>query len=107
MSAVRQRNVALILARELAVNLATPMWVWDSRGSLASPGPSTVRYGGNTSSVEVRLDDGTLIILVAGTGIRELGRHIASGDPVSRINLFLSHLHLDHVEGIGFFSALW
>ncbi len=81
--------------------------IWGCRGSLASPGPSTVRYGGNTSSVEVRLDDGTLIILDAGTGIRDLGRHIAANEPVKRINLFLSHLHLDHVEGIGFFSALW
>ena len=51
--------------------------VWGCRGSLAAPGPDTVRYGGNTSSVEVRLDDGTLIILDAGTGIRDLGRHIA------------------------------
>ncbi len=81
--------------------------IWGCRGSLASPGPSTVRYGGNTSSVEVRLSDGTLIILDAGTGIRDLGRHIAQSEPVKQINLFLSHLHLDHVEGIGFFSALW
>ena len=102
--------------------------VWGCRGSLASPGPETVRYGGNTSSVEVRLDDGTLIILDAGTGIRALGRHIAGlptgktepgggpkgplsmlapAEPIRKINLFLSHLHLDHVEGIGFFSALW
>ncbi len=104
--------------------------VWGCRGSLASPGPDTVRYGGNTSSVEVRLADGTLIILDAGTGIRELGRHIAGyptsgktysasdqqmrprwdlepAEPIEKINLFLSHLHLDHVEGIGFFSALW
>jgi len=81
--------------------------VWGCRGSLASPGPDTVRYGGNTSSVEVRLDDGELIILDAGTGIRDLGRHVAKNDPVKKIHLFLSHLHLDHVEGIGFFSALW
>jgi ribonuclease BN (tRNA processing enzyme) len=97
--------------------------VWGCRGSLASPGPDTVRYGGNTSSVEVRLEDGTLIILDAGTGIRALGRHIAGyqtatdrggptsnlapAEPIKKINLFLSHLHLDHVEGIGFFSALW
>lgn len=81
--------------------------IWGCRGSLASPGPDTVKYGGNTSSVEVRLDDGTLIILDAGTGIRALGRHLSKSEPVKRINLFLSHLHLDHVEGIGFFSALW
>jgi phosphoribosyl 1,2-cyclic phosphodiesterase len=81
--------------------------IWGCRGSLAAPGPDTVRYGGNTSSVEVRLDDGTLIILDAGTGIRELGRHLVNGEPVKQINLFLTHLHLDHVEGLGFFSAIW
>ncbi|MEX2395363.1 MAG: MBL fold metallo-hydrolase [Actinomycetota bacterium] len=81
--------------------------VWGCRGSLASPGPDTVKYGGNTSSVEVRLDDGTLIILDAGTGIRALGRSLSTGEDVKQINLFLSHLHLDHVEGLGFFSALW
>ena len=87
--------------------------IWGCRGSLAAPGPDTVKYGGNTSSVEVVLSDGTLLILDAGTGIRALGRHIAgtNGDgdtePPKKINLFLSHLHLDHVEGIGFFSALW
>jgi ribonuclease BN (tRNA processing enzyme) len=57
--------------------------------------------------VEVKLDDGTLVILDAGTGIRELGKRLASAEPVKKINLFLSHLHLDHVEGIGFFSAIW
>jgi phosphoribosyl 1,2-cyclic phosphodiesterase len=81
--------------------------IWGCRGSLASPGKDTVRYGGNTSSVEVRLSDGTLIILDAGTGIRQLGQHIARSEPVRKINLFLTHLHLDHIEGLGFFSALW
>ena len=75
---------------------------------MAAPGPDTVRYGGNTSSVELRLDDGTLIVLDAGTGIRDLGRHLVKAEePIKKINLFLSHLHLDHVEGIGFFSAIW
>lgn len=81
--------------------------IWGCRGSLASPGPQTVRYGGNTSSVELRLDDGTVIVLDAGTGIRELGQHLARSDDIKQLHLFLSHLHLDHVEGIGFFSAIW
>lgn len=80
--------------------------IWGCRGSLAAPGPETVRYGGNTSSVEVRLDDGSLIVLDAGTGIRDLGRSIEE-EPVNKVNLFLTHLHLDHIEGLGFFSALW
>jgi phosphoribosyl 1,2-cyclic phosphodiesterase len=80
--------------------------VWGCRGSLAAPGPDTVRYGGNTSCVEIRTDDNTLIVLDAGTGIRPFGLSL---DPERDkiIHLFLSHLHLDHLEGLGFFSALW
>jgi len=80
--------------------------VWGCRGSLASPGPETIRYGGNTSCMEVRLSDGTLLVLDAGTGIRPFGLSL---DPErdKTIHLFLSHLHLDHLEGLGFFSALW
>jgi phosphoribosyl 1,2-cyclic phosphodiesterase len=80
--------------------------VWGCRGSLASPGPETVRYGGNTSCVEVRLDDDTLIILDAGTGIRALGIRVNEELPRT-IHLFLTHLHLDHLEGLGFFGPLW
>lgn len=80
--------------------------VWGCRGSLASPGPETVRYGGNTSCVEVRLNDDTLIILDAGTGIRPLGVAIQKDLPET-IHLFLTHLHLDHLEGLGFFGPLW
>jgi phosphoribosyl 1,2-cyclic phosphodiesterase len=62
-----------------------------------------MRYGGNTSCVEVRLDDGTLIIFDAGTGIRALGQALlAQAGPV-RAHLFLSHAHWDHIQGIPFF----
>lgn len=77
--------------------------IWGCRGSLAAPGPETVRYGGNTSCVEVRLSDGSLIVLDAGTGIRSLGLQ----ELPPKIHLLLTHLHLDHLEGLGFFSALW
>jgi phosphoribosyl 1,2-cyclic phosphodiesterase len=80
--------------------------IWGCRGSLASPGPETVRYGGNTSCVEVRLDDDTLIILDAGTGIRPLGLTLRPELPRT-IHVFLTHLHLDHLEGLGFFGPLW
>jgi phosphoribosyl 1,2-cyclic phosphodiesterase len=80
--------------------------IWGCRGSLASPGPETVRYGGNTSCVELRLDDDTLIILDAGTGIRALGLKLRDELPRT-IHLFLTHLHLDHLEGLGFFAPLW
>jgi phosphoribosyl 1,2-cyclic phosphodiesterase len=75
--------------------------LWGTRGSVASPGPDTLRYGGNTACVEVRTD-GALIVLDAGTGIRPLGVHLR--DYSGRIDLMLSHLHLDHLQGLGFFE---
>ena len=80
--------------------------IWGCRGSLATPGPETLRYGGNTSCVEVECDDGTRIIFDAGTGIRVLGRRLA-GNGTGPIHLCLTHLHLDHIEGIGFFAPIF
>lgn len=80
--------------------------IWGARGSLASPGADTIRYGGNTSCIEVRTDDGSLIVLDAGTGIRKLGLALDGSRP-TRIDILLSHLHLDHLEGLGFFAPLW
>lgn len=80
--------------------------IWGARGSLAAPGPATVGYGGNTSCVEVELAGGATLILDAGSGIRELGRRLAEREP-GRVDLCLTHLHLDHVEGLGFFEPLW
>jgi phosphoribosyl 1,2-cyclic phosphodiesterase len=80
--------------------------VWGCRGSLPTPGASTVRYGGNTSCVEVSLDDGSLLVLDAGTGVRCLGDEIAARG-VTQLHLLLTHLHLDHLEGLRFFAPLW
>jgi phosphoribosyl 1,2-cyclic phosphodiesterase len=80
--------------------------VWGCRGSLAAPGPETVRYGGNTSCVEVRTSDEQLIVIDAGTGIRGLGLSLDGNRP-ARIDLLLTHLHLDHIEGLGFFGPVW
>ena len=80
--------------------------VWGARGSLAAPGPATVGYGGNTSCVEVELADGTTVILDAGSGIRELGQRLLERGP-GLLHVCLTHLHLDHVEGLGFFGPLW
>ncbi|HJP67069.1 MAG TPA: MBL fold metallo-hydrolase [Actinomycetota bacterium] len=80
--------------------------VWGCRGSLAAPGPETVRYGGNTSCLEVRLSDDRLIVIDAGTGIRGLGVALGKDRP-DRIDILLSHLHLDHIEGLGFFTPIW
>ena len=76
--------------------------VWGARGSVPSPGPETLRYGGNTSCVQVTLSDGTLIVLDAGTGIRNLGIAMTGAPP--RVNILLTHLHLDHIQGLMFFA---
>jgi phosphoribosyl 1,2-cyclic phosphodiesterase len=80
--------------------------IWGCRGSIASPGAETDRYGGNTSCVEIRLSDGELIVLDAGTGILRLGSELAADGP-ARVHLLLTHLHVDHLEGLGMFAPLW
>jgi phosphoribosyl 1,2-cyclic phosphodiesterase len=75
--------------------------VWGARGSVPAPGPEMNRYGGNTSCVGVTLADGDVLILDAGTGIRTLGFALAAGIP--NINILLTHLHLDHIQGLMFF----
>jgi phosphoribosyl 1,2-cyclic phosphodiesterase len=80
--------------------------IWGCRGSVPTPGPETVRYGGNTSCVEVTLDDGSALVLDAGTGIRRLGEVLLDRGTL-RLNLLLTHLHLDHLEGLRFFGPLW
>lgn len=77
--------------------------LWGTRGSIASAGPDTVRYGGDTSSVEVTTSSGRKLILDAGSGIRPLGA-VCSG--TQRIDILLSHLHMDHVQGLPFFGPL-
>ena len=80
--------------------------IWGCRGSVATPGPHTTKYGGNTSCVEVMLDDKTALVLDAGTGIRALGLDLIERG-TRQIRLFLTHLHLDHLEGLRFFAPLW
>jgi phosphoribosyl 1,2-cyclic phosphodiesterase len=75
--------------------------VWGARGSVPAPGPEMNRYGGNTSCVQVTLRSGEELILDAGTGIRNLGFDLTS-DP-QEINILLTHLHLDHIQGLMFF----
>src|ERR1700756_5322219 len=76
--------------------------VWGSRGSVPAPGPETMRYGGNTSCMQVTMSDGSHLILDAGTGIRNLGLGLKrDGHP---IHILLTHLHLDHIQGLMFFA---
>jgi len=80
--------------------------VWGCRGSLPAPGPETVRYGGNTSCVELCVDEDITLVLDAGSGMRPLGHSLAArGSKV--IHVLLTHLHLDHLQGLAFFLPFW
>lgn len=81
---------------------------WGTRGSIASPGKSTVKYGGNTSCVEVRAGK-QILIFDAGTGIRDLGNQLLKEfktQPVT-LHLFISHTHWDHIQGFPFFMPAY
>src|SRR5215204_6474547 len=80
---------------------------WGTRGSLAKPGRMTLRYGGNTSCVEVRGDDGTLIVLDCGTGAHGLGQALLSAGPRCDGHLMITHTHWDHIQGFPFFAPLF
>ena len=79
---------------------------WGVRGSIASPGPKTVRYGGNTTCIEIRTDNNELIILDAGTGIFPLSQTLLAELPVTA-NVLITHSHWDHIQGLPFFAPLY
>jgi phosphoribosyl 1,2-cyclic phosphodiesterase len=78
---------------------------WGVRGSVPVPGPQAAGFGGNTSCVQVTADDGTQLILDAGTGIRALGLALAGQSRT--VHILLTHLHLDHIQGLMFFAPLF
>ena len=78
--------------------------LWGTRGSIASAGPETVEYGGNTACAEVEGRDGTVVILDAGTGVRRVGDTYK--EP-RRLDILLTHLHMDHIQGLGFFGPFF
>ena len=81
---------------------------WGVRGTIPSPGPHTIRYGGNTSCVEVFTSDKQLIILDAGSGIRHLGRHLMENQQGRIVgSILISHTHWDHIQGFPFFGPIF
>lgn len=81
---------------------------WGTRGSIAKPGLSTVRYGGNTSCVELRSSSGTLVVLDCGTGAQGLGQAlVSSGIPPLHGHILIGHTHWDHIQGFPFFAPLF
>jgi len=80
---------------------------WGSRGTLPRSGPGTVRYGGNTSCVSVEFPRGQIFIFDAGTGIRDLGQHLAARNARVEGKVFLSHPHWDHINAIPFFAPFY
>ena len=80
---------------------------WGVRGSTPTPQPENMRYGGNTSCVEVRINE-HLYVFDCGTGFRILGKHlIGSAEPALAAHIFISHFHWDHIQGIPFFAPLY
>ncbi len=79
---------------------------WGVRGSIPSPGPKTLCYGGNTTCIEIRADDNTLIILDGGTGIFPLAQALLRELPVNA-HIFNTHSHWDHIQGLPFFIPLF
>src|SRR5512135_1680182 len=102
---LRWRGTAEGLRRE--AEGAMQVRFFGTRGSIATPGPHTLRYGGNTSCVALRSSAGTLVVLDMGTGAAVLGRELMAGGTPVRGHILISHTHWDHIQGIPFFRPLF
>ncbi|MEN3038452.1 MAG: MBL fold metallo-hydrolase [Candidatus Kryptonium sp.] len=81
--------------------------IWGCRGSIPTPGKDTVRYGGNTPCVELKLNDNNLIILDSGTGIKNLGNYLIRKGESIKAYIMITHPHWDHIQGFPFFKPLF
>src|SRR5215467_3042557 len=81
---------------------------WGTRGSIPKPGPTTIRYGGNTLCVEVRTEQGTLVVIDCGTGLHGLGlKLLSAGGKGLAGHILISHTHWDHIQGVPFFAPFF
>lgn len=86
---------------------AMKLTFWGTRGSIPRPGPKTLKYGGNTSCVSIEMTRDRLFIFDAGTGIIDLGRSLIAANKRRKANLFISHPHWDHIQGLPYFQPLY
>lgn len=80
---------------------------WGTRGSIPVPGQETIKYGGNTTCLEMTLESGKKVIIDAGTGIRPLGNKLLEEKAPIDIHLLITHIHWDHILGFPFFDPLY
>ena len=90
------------------MNSSIKVKFWGTRGGLAKPGPTTLRYGGNTPCVQVTSPGGSLVVIDCGTGLHALGQHLmADGKIPQKGSILISHTHWDHIQGFPFFAPLF